>query len=196
MRKWKKNIKNPLKLVSVLTSYMICVIYYSTCRFDNHRGWKCWKRLLDKRITFILDGDWLSDSLIDAAQSLLKNQFPSMCGLQPTVLGETLAFNVVKGDFVQVILVNRNHWVTVSNIRCQRNCIDIYDSKPSIGFPSDGKEKIAALICSDRKQFNINFKPVQRQKGGQDCGLFAIAFAHSICCGIDPTGLIFLQVST
>ena len=28
------------------------------------------------------------------------------------------------------------------------------------------KEQIAAIICSDQKEFSINIKPVQRQKGG------------------------------
>ena len=42
------------------------------------------------------------------------------------------------------------------------------------------KEQIAAIICSDQKEFSINIKPVQRQKGGADCGLFAIAYAQSL----------------
>ena len=48
-------------------------------------------------------------------------------------------------------------------------------------FLQKAKEQIAAIICSDQKEFSINIKPVQRQKGGADCGLFAIAYAQSLC---------------
>ena len=54
------------------------------------------------------------------------------------------------------------------------------------------KEQIAAIICSDQKEFSINIKPVQRQKGGADCGLFAIAYAQSLCNGMDPIGLNYM----
>ena len=143
----------------------------------------------------ILDGDWLTDGVIYAAQSLLKKQFPDVGGLQKAALGQTLSFDVVRGDFVQIILVRSNHWITISNISCDKNEVAVYDSKPTAYLSPDTKEKIASIICSDQTQFSITIKQVQRQNGSQDCGLFAIAFAHAICCGIDPTSLSFSQVS-
>ena len=45
------------------------------------------------------------------------------------------------------------------------NEISVYDSKPSWTgvFPRKAIEQIAALICSDEKQFTLNFQPVQVQ---------------------------------
>ena len=57
------------------------------------------------------------DDVINAGIKLLEMSYPAMGGLQSTVLGETLSFNVCRGNFVQILNVARNHWITVS-----RNC--------------------------------------------------------------------------
>ncbi len=45
-----------------------------------------------------------------------------MGGLQSPILGETLSFDVCKGKFVQVLNVERNHWITVYStiVQCQQ----------------------------------------------------------------------------
>ena len=45
---------------------------------------------------------WVTDSLISGALKLLKEDYPNTGGLQPTILGETLNFEVQRGIFVQV----------------------------------------------------------------------------------------------
>ena len=125
---------------------------------DVKKYWISELLLFPEDLKCIQDNDWLTDSVIDAAQFLLKKQFPNVCGLQSVVLGQNLAFNVMKGDFVQIIIINKSHWITIS---CRKKSIDVYDSKPSVNFPTDGKEQIAALVCSERKQIIINMKPVQ-----------------------------------
>eukprot|EP00731_Ephydatia_muelleri_P021349 Em0013g1076a len=49
------------------------------------------------------------------------------------------------------------------------------------------------LMHSAGKQITVQYVSVQYQKGSQDCGLFAIAFACEICFGKDPSSVTFVQ---
>ena len=66
----------------------------------------------------LLSNAWLDDKLVNAGQTLLKARFPNIHGFQDVSLGQTLAFNIVKEGFVQVLHTGRGHWVTVSTIGC------------------------------------------------------------------------------
>ena len=68
---------------------------------------------------------WLGDGVINAVQCLLKETHPEIGGLQPPVLGQVLAFEVQRKEFVQVLYLQaEHHWVTVSNIDCPAgNCV-------------------------------------------------------------------------
>ena len=66
----------------------------------------------DRRI--ISDGEWLSDLHISAAQTLLKQQFPHVSGLQDPTLSQTQAFDTQSGEFVQVLHTAGCHWVAVA----------------------------------------------------------------------------------
>ena len=50
---------------------------------------------------YITSGKWLTDNIITAGQKLLKMAHPNMEGLQPPILGDTLAFEIQRGRFVQ-----------------------------------------------------------------------------------------------
>jgi hypothetical protein len=39
----------------------------------------------------------------------------------------------------------------------------------------------------------IHYPPVSQQKGSNDCGLYAIAFAASLCANEDPSGVCYIQ---
>ncbi len=43
---------------------------------------------------------WLTDSIVNAAQSLLKKVNPRMPGFQSVTLGHTMSFDVEPGEFV------------------------------------------------------------------------------------------------
>ena len=64
----------------------------------------------------ITKGEWLTDDIISAGQDLIKAANPTIGGLENTILGETLSFSICKGDFVQILNVARNHWITVSSL--------------------------------------------------------------------------------
>ncbi len=98
----------------------------------------------------------------------MKEHYPLMDGLQATTLGDIISYTVEKGEFVQILNVRESHWVTVSNIDCEPNCIKVYDSIPYEDLSSRARKQISALICSDANQINLKFPSVQQQKGGSD----------------------------
>ncbi len=68
----------------------------------------------------------LNDSLINAAQKLLKIPFPSVSGLQDFELGLCMSFKYESGEFVQVIHTIENHWITLSTIGIEKkSCIQV-----------------------------------------------------------------------
>ena len=69
----------------------------------------------------------VDDSIISAAQSLLKMQNPHVGSLQLPCLGATMAFEP-RQEFVQILNMNGNHWVTVSTTGCDCSHLNLYDS--------------------------------------------------------------------
>lgn len=141
----------------------------------------------DKQV--VSKGKWLTDSVITAAQKLMKRKYPHIGGLQNTVLAETLSFDVQRGQFVQVLNVSRSHWITVSNIGCKPAAIAVYDSMPSGYIPRRTKDVIASIVFSNEKAITLQFIAVQSQHGSNDCGLFALAFAASLCAPQSTTNV-------
>ena len=130
----------------------------------------------------------LTDKDIFAASCLLKKAFPGISGLEDTVLGSKLQFSVARGDFVQVLHDGNLHWLAVTNIGSTgQNEVLVFDSlHNTLGDAS--KLQIASLLMTDRKDIRCYFPDYQKQKGGIDCGLFAIAAATSLCYGQQPQG--------
>ena len=79
--------------------------------------------------------------IINFAQTLLYKQFATP-GLQNTVLGYTLTYDVVCEPFVQILHNGQGYWLTVSNIGLQSSytstcmivCIPPYQAKLKIKF--------------------------------------------------------------
>ena len=68
--------------------------------------------------------------------------------------------------------------ILVSNIVLQQAKTVFY--KESSPKNSRTKVQIAAILCSPEREINVGFPLVQIQHGGNDCGLFALAFATSL----------------
>ena len=143
----------------------------------------------------ILNGKWITDSIINAGQKLIKEAFPHIGGLQVTTLGEILAFQMERREFVQVLHVNNNHWITVSNIQCTSGNVNIFDCNLGMDISHRTKQLICSLVRSQDKKITLRIKPVQRQNGSSDCahGVFALAFATSLCSKVCPTTFTYHQ---
>eukprot|EP00118_Oscarella_pearsei_P017100 m.168497 g.168497 ORF g.168497 m.168497 type:complete len:361 (+) comp38956_c0_seq25:303-1385(+) len=134
----------------------------------------------------------LSDIHINKGQQLLKRQFPLVHGFQDTkkVINRG-TFDQVKPFFVQILHVNDNHWITVSDIFCQKGEVAIYDSLCLM--PGDEcLRHIAFFLSTLPQEITVHLMNVQLQENtSMDCGVFALAFATALCNGTDPTLMHF-----
>ena len=137
------------------------------------------------RIVRSLGGEWLSDAVINCAQDLLKTSYPDTGGLQKTTLAFTLSYAVV-----QIMNTRDNHWITVSNIGCPVDHINVYDSMPYCSTSKRTKEEICSILFSSAEEITLDFPCDRKQKGGSDCGLFSIAYATTLCSGLNPKDVI------
>ena len=124
---------------------------------------------------------WLDDKIVNAAQSLLRKQF-GIAGLQNTTLGYTLTYGIMHKPLFQILHNGQDHWLTVSTIGLQSFYINMYDSRMHSTLSSFGKDQICA---ANDKVINVQFIDVDKQENTQDCGLYAIAYATSVCHGDD-----------
>ena len=66
------------------------------------------------------------------ANNILKKDYPSVDGLQYTLLQQNFSWNIPSFEFVQVLHVNGNHWITIRNIGLSDCSVNVYDSVASI----------------------------------------------------------------
>ena len=100
--------------------------------------------------------------------------------------------------FIQVLHVNGNHWVTVSNIRPKSDLtypgsVGIYDSNWSPASKSSLKtmQQICSFFKSRSPSIHFDYVNVDRQNNGADCGVFALAFATELAYKKDPSVCIW-----
>ena len=70
----------------------------------HHKEKRYWMKkysLFISDLQVLLGGEWLSDTLINCAQALLKRSYPRVGGLQMTTLALTHSFKVERGEFVK-----------------------------------------------------------------------------------------------
>ena len=65
---------------------------------------------------------------MEAANVLLREAFPAVDGLQNPILQQNMSFSVPSFEFVQFLLVNKNHWLVISKIGEEMDTVCIYDS--------------------------------------------------------------------
>ena len=138
-----------------------------------------------------IEGKWLSDRVINAAQELLKSISTSIGGLQNALLAQNLQFTIERDRFVQILHVSGNHWITIANNGCTGGEIKVYDSMGHSDLPEETKQQVAALIFTSVNKITLTFQTVQRQQDSSSCGLFAVAFATSLCFGSDPSTIMY-----
>ena len=139
----------------------------------------------------IIGKEMLSDESINIAQNLLKQQFPNLNGLVDTSVGKCQEFDIIpaKQRYVQILHAGSLHWVCVASVKENENnqSHQIYDSLVSNKIKLDVIEQIADYSFCSKEELLLEIMPVQQQKNGVDCGLFAIAFATSLAFHEDPS---------
>ena len=60
-------------------------------------------------------------------------------------------------QFVQIINVNKNHWIALSTVGCQKACIKIFDCNGSKELSKPTLKLISALLQTQENQFSVEF---------------------------------------
>ena len=138
---------------------------------------------LPKEIEKILQHptEQIDDRIINHAHELIKGKYKDTEGLQDPVLRR---FATVDGKFAQVLHVNNNHWICVAGNK--NNEVSVYDSMGG-NLSKDTVHVIARIVKCEYEQLMVKLMPVQHQTKGNDCGLFALAFATDFIEVIDPS---------
>ena len=74
---------------------------------------------------------------------------------------------------MQIIHVNGNHWLCVSNKFSPEGTVDVYDCSPGNGISPSLQHQVVVILNCQSSSFTIRQVEVQRQIGNADCGLFS-----------------------
>lgn len=140
----------------------------------------------------LLSNGWLTDSIVNAAQTLLRKSNPIISGLQDVTLGLTMSFEVEPGEFVQILHNGAGHWITISTVGTNHPGVQVFDSLYTT-CPLECKAQIVAMLATEHSSLQLKHMNVQMQTGEDDCGVFAIAFATAVVYAKQPGGLSFNQ---
>ena len=176
---------------------------------DNESPKEMWVAELNlpisERVVIEEDG-WLTDEGIDAFLQLLRKQFPLIGGMQyPGLMPYEQPGNqqepwrygdhtthvgrydpATSNNTLQLHHTHHGHWVMSARYA---GSTDIYlcDSLSSKnhGNQSDSIDmQLAQLYASGQHELTVTVPRAAQQDNGQDCGLYAMAFATSFCLAV------------
>ena len=104
---------------------------------------------------------WITDSIVNAVQKLLKLQFPHNGGFQPVELGLVYSFEIVQDEFIQ-ILHSPGHWITCSTIGLAHPHVAVFDSLYNTASTPVALQ-LSTILCTEQKSIQLQFMDVQRQ---------------------------------
>ena len=166
----------------------------STARMEEPQRWVQHEGIVltirDKKS--ILEGEMLNDEHVNFAQQLLKAQFSSLNGLRSTLLQSKKQPLSECSQALQIIHSRGNHWIAASTVSISDGTVRVYDSVYDT-LDEDTKSIISAIFHSNHFPHIKVVVPIQKQKGGRDCGLFSIANITAVAFHLDPTTITFDQ---
>ena len=124
------------------------------------------------------------------AGALLKEQFPTKAGFQPTLYKSERLQPQYQGTVQFHFDSERKHWTTST---FSAGAIRYFDSLYPGGLSDEVKRQLKALYGHLMKTPKVMVVRVQQQQGTVDCGLFAIAYAVCLVNGKDPAKIKFNQ---
>ena len=120
---------------------------------------------------------------------MIKANAPHIEGLNDPTLQQNNSWPVPSAEFIQIINANNNHWITISNIGCDKiSTVNVYDSLQQLPTESTCST-IAKYVQCPEDNMMLNIMNVDRQTDGSSCGVYATAFAASLAAGEDPVDL-------
>ena len=70
----------------------------------------------------------LMDREIMMDQNLIRKRFLHMNGLMSPTLGPIGQFDIMRGNFLQLLHNGSWHWVCVSNVSCRAGAVNVFDN--------------------------------------------------------------------
>ena len=141
-----------------------------------------------KNSKFLKNDEWLSDEVMVKACELLFNQYPELKGLQDPVCGQK-TFKSVYGDSMQIHHDGVNHWVLSVALKGKIYIYDSLNCTTTENLQRQLSECYKGFIVDNK--LIVEFPSIGRQLGGNDCGLFVIAFAVDIANGESPENFFY-----
>ena len=132
---------------------------------------------------------WLDGTTIHEYQTILRQVNSSIRGFQQPTLGRIRQFEIMTGDFIQILNIKNNHWVCVTLIGCPPIHVKLMDSLAKPVIAKELQELVQALLGPHCQ--GISDIQVQRQMNASDCGVFSIAYATCLVYGQNPRTVIF-----
>ena len=147
----------------------VCVVDIDSDNYENDNGDKWLSihgiNLSQEDKSVMLEGRWLNDKIIHAAQLLIKHD-PDLIPvgpLQHPLCGQSLNFNVTEGKILQIINSGTNHWITISTTDQDHSTVQVYDSLLNNKLPFSTKEQIAAVVQTSNKTIKLEYINIQVQ---------------------------------
>lgn len=122
------------------------------------------------------EGNCLQDVYMAVAGALLKEQFPTKAGFQPTIYDSEQLQPQGEGTVQFHFDSQRQHWTTST---FSGGAIRYFDSLYPGALSDEVKQQLRALYGHLMKSPKVMMVRVQQQQETVDCGLFAITYAVS-----------------
>ncbi|XP_078662102.1 polycystin-1-like protein 2 [Branchiostoma floridae x Branchiostoma belcheri] len=146
--------------------------------------------IFDRRVLTV--GEMLTDDHIQAAQKLLRRQYPALQGLEEPAVGLCEdGFARITGNGLQIHNNRAQHWVLSSHTDGQVCLYDSLGAAMTTSLQIQLCQVYAAFADRERHVLSVKRPTVQRQTNTVDCGLFAIAWAVDIAEGQDVPRVVY-----
>lgn len=132
----------------------------------------------------------MDDDIILEVHLNLKKIDPTMQGLQDPLLGPFRQFRRVSNPFVWILHRGNHHWVCISSTGCSDSIVNLYGSLYQNVISKEVEDQAINLVGADSFS-GLNVVPIQQQRNGSDCGVFAAAFVTALVHGVPASLLEF-----
>lgn len=137
----------------------------------------------------ILTGEKLNDSHINMAQGLLKRQFSEVTGLNSTLLQAKKQTKQDNKQQIQIIHSRGDHWLVASTVLSSKDEVKVYDSV----YRTIDRTTRSIISNLFQSSSSTELVKINRQTGGRDCGVYAIAISTALAFHHDPSLIKFDQ---
>ena len=101
---------------------------------------------------------------------LLQNINQNIDGFQRPTLGPVRNFDIISGEFIQILHTGNKHWACASNIGCVPGTVNTYDSLYHNVVEDEIKDQISSVLGDVFSGTEVI--PLQQQPNDCDCGVF------------------------